>query len=236
MNIVFYLLMISMHAAYAIIDFPIEDNKYVSLIDIHLAGPDYTYPFSSPVCNTQTQDYCDSYYFKYIGIGQDETELQSFKYPHALLTYENTTLEKHYNVPVLGIENDNIKHGLNSNFPFFVRVYKTQSNSSSLQEIYILFGILGVLFTCTILKRINNFMKAWLMRRKENQKISKAIKYVNNESSSLLNSNCTICLDDFEDDDKLIELVECRHVFHKHCLHSWLDQKKSCPNCQHSIV
>eukprot|EP00468_Gymnochlora_sp_CCMP2014_P008730 CAMPEP_0167753438 /NCGR_PEP_ID=MMETSP0110_2-20121227/7715_1 /TAXON_ID=629695 /ORGANISM="Gymnochlora sp., Strain CCMP2014" /LENGTH=489 /DNA_ID=CAMNT_0007639207 /DNA_START=304 /DNA_END=1774 /DNA_ORIENTATION=+ len=42
---------------------------------------------------------------------------------------------------------------------------------------------------------------------------------------------CTICQDEMEDAIKL----PCGHVFHKHCLHSWLFYDQRCPNCQTPI-
>lgn len=46
-----------------------------------------------------------------------------------------------------------------------------------------------------------------------------------------MNQVCQICLEGVEYGVVLVEL-ECAHVFHKHCIHTWLKQKNSCPTCR----
>jgi len=52
-----------------------------------------------------------------------------------------------------------------------------------------------------------------------------------NKNKHLLN-NCTICLDNFEDNEKII-LLECNHNFHKNCIEKWLKEYSyKCPLCR----
>lgn len=46
--------------------------------------------------------------------------------------------------------------------------------------------------------------------------------------------SCTICLEDFNDKEKLLKL-DCNHVYHEHCIKTWFKKKKKCPNCANSF-
>ena len=46
---------------------------------------------------------------------------------------------------------------------------------------------------------------------------------------------CSICIDNFEDNDKLITLP-CGHCFHAECIKSWLQLEVFCPNCRYPLV
>lgn len=46
---------------------------------------------------------------------------------------------------------------------------------------------------------------------------------------------CTICMDNFEDDDDVVLLV-CKDCFHKDCAKTWLTKNSNtCPNCRTTI-
>lgn len=47
-------------------------------------------------------------------------------------------------------------------------------------------------------------------------------------------SICTICLDEYRDGDRLIEL-RCGHVYHRSCLVDWLLRKNRCPLCSETV-
>lgn len=49
-----------------------------------------------------------------------------------------------------------------------------------------------------------------------------------------MNQTCHICLEGVEYGVVLVEL-ECAHVYHKGCIHTWLKQKRSCPTCRSEI-
>ena len=54
-----------------------------------------------------------------------------------------------------------------------------------------------------------------------------------------LAKTCAICLDDFENDDKIAVSTKegaCRHIFHKDCLQTWLENHTSCPTCRHRML
>ncbi|KAK7836255.1 ring-h2 finger protein atl18 [Quercus suber] len=44
---------------------------------------------------------------------------------------------------------------------------------------------------------------------------------------------CSICLVEFEKEDVVSQLSRCGHVFHMHCIESWLDRNQfTCPLCR----
>ena len=45
---------------------------------------------------------------------------------------------------------------------------------------------------------------------------------------------CTICLEDFNIKDKVINL-ECLHMFHNNCINNWLTINNFCPVCKNKI-
>jgi hypothetical protein len=51
---------------------------------------------------------------------------------------------------------------------------------------------------------------------------------------------CVICLNDFQPNDVVVSPADrkrsCRHVFHKKCLHQWLQIKSSCPCCRQKLL
>jgi hypothetical protein len=45
---------------------------------------------------------------------------------------------------------------------------------------------------------------------------------------------CTICLDYYQTNDKLIQLP-CQHIFHHSCSHPWLAKNNTCPQCRFEL-
>ena len=56
-------------------------------------------------------------------------------------------------------------------------------------------------------------------------------KFVGDNQINSNNSCCTICLEDFKQDDELRKFL-CNHKFHKKCIDDWLLLKNVCPNCK----
>ena len=47
---------------------------------------------------------------------------------------------------------------------------------------------------------------------------------------------CSICLSEFKDDELLIRFSCKEHIFHKKCLHIWLEKSDICPLCKKSLI
>lgn len=47
---------------------------------------------------------------------------------------------------------------------------------------------------------------------------------------------CAVCLSEFEDGDTLRLLPKCNHVFHPHCIDTWLSSRATCPVCRAKVA
>jgi hypothetical protein len=43
--------------------------------------------------------------------------------------------------------------------------------------------------------------------------------------------DCSICLKGFIKGE-VIRLLNCKHIFHDHCILPWFDKRSCCPNCR----
>jgi len=52
-----------------------------------------------------------------------------------------------------------------------------------------------------------------------------------------LPESCAVCLYEFEGEDEIRWLKNCKHIFHRACLDRWMDHdRKTCPLCRNSFV
>lgn len=74
----------------------------------------------------------------------------------------------------------------------------------------------------------------------------------NKFNKALLEDECTICLEDLDDDkgltqlqkclqcidkkDKRIYFTDCEHVFHGRCMDKWLSEDPTCPLCRERVI
>jgi F420-0:gamma-glutamyl ligase len=69
-----------------------------------------------------------------------------------------------------------------------------------------------------------------------NEEIDTATKEMKfSEFKSATVGVCTICQEEFEDDDVILEIKGCGHVFKKDCLIKWFSTSACCPLCRHDI-
>ncbi|XWS58232.1 hypothetical protein CRYUN_Cryun08bG0016800 [Craigia yunnanensis] len=47
---------------------------------------------------------------------------------------------------------------------------------------------------------------------------------------------CAVCLNEFEDDEKLRLIPKCDHVFHPECIDAWLTSHTTCPVCRANLA
>ncbi|KAG4995727.1 hypothetical protein AAZX31_10G007500 [Glycine max] len=52
---------------------------------------------------------------------------------------------------------------------------------------------------------------------------------------SLISSECSVCLSEFEQDEKLRVIPNCSHVFHIDCIDVWLQNNAHCPLCRRTV-
>ncbi|KAL5747734.1 hypothetical protein ACOSP7_024751 [Xanthoceras sorbifolium] len=49
-------------------------------------------------------------------------------------------------------------------------------------------------------------------------------------------TQCCVCLGEFEIKDELLQVPSCKHVFHVDCLNHWLHSNRTCPLCRCCII
>ncbi|XP_057966796.1 E3 ubiquitin-protein ligase ATL59-like isoform X2 [Malania oleifera] len=49
-------------------------------------------------------------------------------------------------------------------------------------------------------------------------------------------SQCSVCLKEFEMKEELHQLPSCKHVFHIDCIHHWLHSNSTCPLCRSLVI
>lgn len=45
------------------------------------------------------------------------------------------------------------------------------------------------------------------------------------------NETCTVCMVDLKEREDVVELPQCKHLYHPGCIKPWLEGKKTCPMC-----
>ncbi|XP_043719897.1 RING-H2 finger protein ATL7-like [Telopea speciosissima] len=56
------------------------------------------------------------------------------------------------------------------------------------------------------------------------------------ESFSVKDTQCSVCLGDYQAEDKLQEIPACGHTFHMDCIGHWLATHNTCPLCRISLL
>ncbi|CAK8575211.1 unnamed protein product [Lathyrus sativus] len=59
---------------------------------------------------------------------------------------------------------------------------------------------------------------------------------VYNESFSVKDTLCSVCLLDYQPDDRLQQIPVCGHTFHMSCIDLWLTSHSTCPLCRLSLL
>ena len=61
------------------------------------------------------------------------------------------------------------------------------------------------------------------------------LKSLHEDLISTSSAICSICLDDYSDTGVAIIQLDCGHIFHKKCIHEWLDNNDTCPECRSEV-
>lgn len=61
--------------------------------------------------------------------------------------------------------------------------------------------------------------------------INKFINLVKDGSDTM----CSICLEDFNENDSL-KVLPCNHYFHDKCIKEWFEAKATCPKCRYDLM
>jgi hypothetical protein len=70
---------------------------------------------------------------------------------------------------------------------------------------------------------------------------NKTTSYKTTKFSNIMNitpnkQTCSICFDDFEENDD-VSILKCNHLFHYKCINKWLmENKTTCPICRKNFL
>ncbi|XP_010478774.1 PREDICTED: RING-H2 finger protein ATL58-like [Camelina sativa] len=56
------------------------------------------------------------------------------------------------------------------------------------------------------------------------------------ESFTVMDSQCSVCLGEYQADDKLQQIPVCKHTFHMDCIDLWLTSHTTCPLCRLALL
>ncbi|KAJ7982582.1 RING-H2 finger protein [Quillaja saponaria] len=56
------------------------------------------------------------------------------------------------------------------------------------------------------------------------------------ESFSVKDTQCSVCLLDYQAEDRLQQIPACGHTFHMNCIDLWLSNNSTCPLCRMSLL
>ncbi|PIN02054.1 Anaphase-promoting complex (APC), subunit 11 [Handroanthus impetiginosus] len=56
------------------------------------------------------------------------------------------------------------------------------------------------------------------------------------ESFSVKDTQCSVCLGDYQAEDRLQQIPACGHTFHMDCIDLWLTTHTTCPLCRQSLL
>ncbi|KAF2290877.1 hypothetical protein GH714_016092 [Hevea brasiliensis] len=80
----------------------------------------------------------------------------------------------------------------------------------------------------------NDIFRAELGLKKELREMLPIIVY--KESFSVRDTQCPVCLGDYQAEDKLQQIPACGHTFHMECIDRWLANHSTCPLCRLSLI
>lgn len=129
--------------------------------------------------------------------------------------------------------------------PFTITLRADRTNSN-----IIIIVVVSVVYFLLCVFCLVAFLFRYIKRRQNNMPVPKTIKSDNRKAVEdwikkelkpikytdewgLYNTNCSICLEDFDKHSKVC-LTQCHHVFHHNCLVNWWNKNVAhpkCPNC-----
>lgn len=80
----------------------------------------------------------------------------------------------------------------------------------------------------------NDISRSELGLKKELREMLPIIVY--KESFSIRDTQCSVCLADYQAEDRLQQIPACCHTFHMDCIDHWLTTHSTCPLCRLSLL
>ncbi|KAH6833961.1 RING/U-box superfamily protein [Perilla frutescens var. hirtella] len=82
--------------------------------------------------------------------------------------------------------------------------------------------------------RANNSVLCELGLKKELREMLPILVF--NESFSVKDTLCSVCLGEYQAEDRLQQIPACGHTFHMDCIDLWLTTHTTCPLCRQSLL
>ncbi|KAJ8769974.1 hypothetical protein K2173_009056 [Erythroxylum novogranatense] len=86
----------------------------------------------------------------------------------------------------------------------------------------------------TSIQDSNDIFRAELGLKKELREMLPIIVY--KESFSVRDTQCPVCLGDYQAEDRLQRIPSCGHTYHMDCIDNWLANHTTCPLCRLSLL
>jgi hypothetical protein len=51
-----------------------------------------------------------------------------------------------------------------------------------------------------------------------------------------INTVCPICQENYKEDDEMVLITTCKHVYHAACINEWFKQRLQCPTCRGPVL
>ena len=188
-------------------------SGYTIIPTVHLQGPYAMHTISGYPCNETSTQEC---------IAIDESN------PHAiaiLLTGPHNTTAFD-NIPTLSVP----KYSL-QNVTGTTEIYIEEPEYYFIIFMFVCFVTLGISLFCTRAELVRIMNKVHLPL---NGSVMTFGEYSRKENL-LYSDSCTICLEQYETNNKVLVLNNCSHAFHQKCISSWVASHRSdaaCPNCR----
>lgn len=92
----------------------------------------------------------------------------------------------------------------------------------------------SILLMRTSIANNDELSRAEMGLKKEVREMLPVIIY--NESFSIKDTQCSVCLGDYQADERLQQIPACGHTFHLECIDHWLANHSTCPLCRLSVL
>ncbi|KAM7256660.1 hypothetical protein ACFE04_012401 [Oxalis oulophora] len=92
-----------------------------------------------------------------------------------------------------------------------------------------------IVFFCVIFSKTQS--RSSLSQTNETNAVYKGAIFKYKRGDGLIEgTECSVCLNEFKEEESLRLLPECSHAFHTPCIDTWLISHTSCPNCRAPLV
>lgn len=101
-----------------------------------------------------------------------------------------------------------------------------EKGEAELVLFFLTFVMVGTISKCTY--SLYSIINRWCKKRK--------LENIRQDLMSTSSAICSICLEDYSNNNNKITRTLCGHIFHKKCIFNWIKEHNSCPECRAEIL